>query len=620
MVRLSSDTRKVMRARDKARKEGSKNYKHLRNQALSRVRRDHVKYNLARIQRGGQSAAWKVVSEVCGKANPQGASLPLPGGCADNEDASNRCNNFYIEKVLKLRAGMSLDQPSPNSPQATSLRGFSGVSTATVKKALLKLQPTPAQGVDGIPINVFKQAWSPLALPLTHLVNIILSTATWPNRWKKSIVVPILKPGKPRLEVSSYRPISLLCAISKLVERVISDQLLEHATTVGHLPNEQHGFRHGRSVDTALASTLNNAALALQCPRTNKAKIAAYDFSAAFDTVDPNVLLSKLSWLAPHAKSLILSYLTGHSQEVLWNGARSAPLPVRFGVPQGSVLGPLLFILLTSDLPQKLTGQETTVTLYADDTSCFAGSTLWDNTSKMLTTVSESISSYSTKTGLHLNPSKTQFLSLTPSSRETLLLLGVTLDGALRFTEHHITILSDLRKRICAIRRLESSISRGPLLTAAGRALVIGKVQCSAWITRRVRLTISPPSAIDAQTQVALNDLARILIGSKRADRVPVTDLIKRSGLPTLNELVAKQSAINAWKANKEDSPLSSLINRFDTRTRGATSELIRPSSECIAAVNIASIWNSSAELRNAKTLAAARKISSKISKSVRFY
>ena len=186
---------------------------------------------------------------------------------------------------------------------------FACVGTATLRKALQKPEPKTAVGTDGVPISVFKSAWAPLGLPLVHIVNLVIRTGEWPKEWKEAIIAPVLKAGKPPSEFSSYRPVALLCAVSKLVERVLYDQLSAHIESHGLLPHEQHGCRRGRSVDTALASVMAQVSRALD--HRKRVGISAFDFSSAFDTVEATVLESKLPWASAKARKLLLDYLSG---------------------------------------------------------------------------------------------------------------------------------------------------------------------------------------------------------------------------------------------------------------------------------------------------------------------
>ena len=220
---------------------------------------------------------------------------------------------------------------------------FHNVGAATIRRTLNKLQSKTSFGSDGIPINIYKEGLQALALPLTHLTNLVITTRTWPSQWKESVILPTLKSGKPPGILSSYRPVVNLCSVSKIIERVLYDQMVQHLDDNGVIPHEQHGFRRGRSTDTALATLFSRIAQAQD--QSLKIGLTAFDYSAAFDLVSWEVLESKLGWACCHAKSLLKSYMSNRTQKVQWNSSVSKVLPTNFGMPQGSILAPLLFII-----------------------------------------------------------------------------------------------------------------------------------------------------------------------------------------------------------------------------------------------------------------------------------
>ena len=621
-VRLRQDTLRAMRARDTAKKEGKLCYKLLRNKALSLVRRDHVQHNVDRIRKHGASEAWRIVRETSGVQ--KGSRLPIPANCETDQEAANLVNDYYIEKVKKLRDKLDCQTPLRARALQEGTFRFSCIGTATLKSALQKLQAKTAVGTDGVPITIFKSAWAPLALPLVHIVNLIIKTGEWPREWKEAVITPVLKTGKPPSEASSYRPVALLCSVSKLTERVLYDQLSSHVETHGLLPDGQHGYRRGRSVDTALARVMSQVAKALD--HGKRVGISAFDFSAAFDTVEAAVLESKLPWAGEQARKLIMNYLHGGKQRVSWNGCISSSRFLEYGVRQGSVLGPLLFILLTADLPMIVTSgcepvTQTTVSLYADDTSSVTASETWEEVESEMSRVAANLEEYSKSNGLCLNMGKTQTLKLgcaKEATTATLKILGVEVDRTVGFSNHHATMLVDLRRRVGVVRRLATKLSRGRLLNEIARSLVIGKVQCNAWVTRRARLNpLQPQTGEDVATQRTLTELARTLMGVRRSDRVRVVDLVERMNC-SLNELVVKQAAVAAWKA-VNGGALHDLLHPYDERTRGHLRNLRRASSNrCLAAVNMADVWNASEQLRSATTLTQAKTAAKKFASSVR--
>ena len=161
-------------------------------------------------------------------------------------------------------------------------------------------------------------------------------------------------------------------------------------------------------------------------------------------------------------------------------------------------------------------------------------------------------------------------------------------------------MLVDLQQRVGIVWRLAKKLSWGRLLSEIARSLVIGKVQCNAWVTRQVRLNPQQPrTGEDVATQRIVTEFARTLIAAKRADRLRVIDLADRAGLPTLNEIVVKQAAVAAWKAVKGGA-LHDLLQLYDDRTRGHLRNLRRAlSNRCTASSNMANVWNSYEQFRS---------------------
>ena len=229
-----------------------------------------------------------------------------------------------------------------------------------------KLDVNKANGPDGISAFMLKATARSIASPLAQLFNISLASGKFPEMWKIASIVPIPKSGD-KSDPSNYRSISLLSIVSKLLEKIVYailwDHLLEHAP----ISDRQWGFQRGKSTTTALLSANHDwfSLLDRQCD----VLCVFFDFRKAFDSVPHKNILEKLSRIGfpPNILSWLCSYLSDRKQYVLVNGEHSTSTLVCSGVPQGSVLGPLLFLLYTNDLTNLHLSQKSTLSLYADD-------------------------------------------------------------------------------------------------------------------------------------------------------------------------------------------------------------------------------------------------------------
>ena len=213
--------------------------------------------------------------------------------------------------------------------------------------------------------RVLKDAFCILTHQLTHLINLILRKGTFPKNWKNAKVIPLYK-GGDKSEVSNYRPISLLPLPSKTIEKVIHSRLTEFYTMHNVLTDNQDGFRKGRSTIDTIANFTDDISLNIN---KGECTIAAFvDFKKAFDTVNHDILIQKLKHTGVRGLKLdlLVNYLSNRAQITFANSKILSNHSITCGVPQGSILGPLLFLVYINNLTNILGNTQTR--LYADDT------------------------------------------------------------------------------------------------------------------------------------------------------------------------------------------------------------------------------------------------------------
>ena len=281
----------------------------------------------------------------------------------DDKEVVEELNSFFSSVFTREGDGAIPPFPRTQAPELNDLK----IEEEEIYKTLSTLNEWKAMGPDGIHPAVLKNCSSELAKPLRKIFQDTIEQGRIPTDWKRANVTPIFKKGQ-RTQASNYRPVSLTSQTCKVMEKIINKKLQEHITANNLLCQNQHGFTKGRSCLTNLLMALEN--WTKEIDQGNDVDVIYLDFAKAFDSVPHKRLLRKLQGYGINGKLLawIQDFLQGRQQRVIYNDEASEWTHVMSGVPQGSVLGPTLFILYVMDIPEVIGSN---VDMFADDTKIY---------------------------------------------------------------------------------------------------------------------------------------------------------------------------------------------------------------------------------------------------------
>ena len=412
--------RKLERKWRKTKSESDlRDYREASRTANKQLRQAKSKYYSGIIEEHSKDpkALFRVTNSLLGKCK----ASPLPPGYTPIQLAE-QFSDYFINKVRTIRQAFS-DSTAQNqidsySPSINStLTSFSSLPSMNIKKIIANA-PTKSCALDPLPTGLLK-----LCLEDNYILDYVCKminycvTNTFPQVFKSAIVIPLLK--KPSLEVSNfknYRPVSNLPFISKVVEKVIAAQLRNHLAENNLLDQYQSAYRSKHSTETALVKVQSDVINALD--KGKAAALVLLDLSAAFDTIDHQVLLHRLKnyfGIKEKALAWFESYLINRSASVLVNGEKSAPQSINIGVPQGSVLGPILFTCYTTPLGRIIQHHGLQRHFYADDTQLYISFEHPTGTKDAVDTLEkclEDVRVWMYQNFLKLNDDKTEFMIL----------------------------------------------------------------------------------------------------------------------------------------------------------------------------------------------------------------
>jgi hypothetical protein len=354
----------------------------------------------------------------------------------EKADALNRQFESVFTREAPIDASTNLDQAYPSMPEIN-------ITVPGVEKLLKGLNEHKASGPDQIAPKILKELAETIAPALTTIFRRSYETGEVPSLWRTANVAPIFKKGE-KYKPSNYRPVSLTCICSKLMEHIVTSCIMEHTSHHNILYKHQHGFRSKRSCETQLLEFTSEVFNNMQ--EGKQTDVLVMDFSKAFDKVGHKHLLCKLNHYGITGKTnlWIENFLKDRTQTVVIDDEKSYTGNVISGVPQGSVLGPCLFLIYINDMPDNITS---TVRLFADDTIAYIAITCPDDATTLQRDL-DKLADWETKWQMEFHPEKCQVLQITRNRTRRInssyVLHGHTLEIVDAAKYLGVTITSDL--------------------------------------------------------------------------------------------------------------------------------------------------------------------------------
>ena len=540
--------------------------------------------------------------------------------------------DFFADKIKQIRTDIDscpCEQPSFSTYEGRPFCTFKPVSEKEVLRVIMQ-SPTKSSMLDPIPTSLTKQCINDIVPMITSIVNASLSTGRVPMAFKQAVVTPLLKKtGLDKNVLKNYRPISNLSFVSKVLEKIVLSQLQEHLKENHLLEVFQSAYRKDHSVETAVLSVLDG--LLVSSDKHQVSLMALLDLSAAFDTLDHSILLKRLELTFGIHETVLkwfASFVQNRQQCVIVDGVRSPPAPLVYGVPQGSVLGPVLFSLYSQPLSDVIVTHSCNYHKYADDTklsksappndfltverslqNCISDVLIWMNSNRLkLNAAKTEVIPVGYPTYLDLVDSDSLDIGDTTIHHQaSVKYLGIWIDSSLSMKDQ---VSNVCRACFLELRRIASI--RPYLSNTLCIRLVI------ALVTSRLdscnSIYIGIPQAQIEKLQRVQNCAARLITGTRKHDHI--TPVLKDLHWLPVKQRIDYKVAVLAFRHFEGTLPvyLSNTLSTYHPRRslRSVAQKILTIPKRNMKSVGERSfsfyaptVWNSlPTELRNVSTLA----------------
>ena len=615
---LSCKTKELMTERDLARKaaienksdEYWKSYKLLRNKVNQFIKNEKRNWQKSKFRlcesESDSKQIWKNVKSWLNWTTSGAPTQLFHKGKLENspKNLAECMNTYFIDKINNLINDMPATEEDPLANLRKLMSGrnrtlkfkpdrnrtfkLKPVHPETVNKLISNLKNSGSVGLDYIDTRIIKLVKTEILPAVTHIINLSIKNSIFPSQFKKAKVIPLHKKGD-KLCPKNYRPVAILPVLSKLLERAVSVQVIEYFESNKLFHPNHHGFRANHNTTTALLQMYDTWVEAMD--KGEATGVMFLDMSAAFDLVNHSVLLKKLLLYGFDLASVkwIGSYLSDRKQTVCVDGTCSALLPLSVGIPQGSIMGPLLYVIFTNDLPESVHGHPPdqasplehplnvncrncgNICCFADDSSYSYSS---KNPDEICENIAEKYSKISDYMGCHklkLNSDKTHLLVVRsdasrranqdfpvnlntqseivePSQNEKI--LGGIISQNLKFTDHiqnhEESMLKTLNRRINALKKVSNMAS------FKSRKMIANGIITSK-LTYLIPLWSGCENYLLQSLQIVQNKAARLV--TKCDPRTPVKILLTQCGWLSVAQLSVYHSLVLVYKILANKSP-----------------------------------------------------------------